>query len=117
MDIKKLYTRDRHNAGSEVRVKDELGNDTDMYIRVVGMDSNAWNSIQLSIGRDHADGKEIETHEILADATIGWRGVESDGVELEFSRDLVRDLYFSAPYIAEQVNRFIGNRRNFTQPT
>ena len=112
-----MHTRDRHNAGSEVRIKDELGDDTDIYIRVVGLDSGTWNAIQLSIGRDHAEGKEIENHTVLADATIGWRGVESDGVVLEFSRDLVRDLYFNAPYIADQVNRFIGNRRNFTRPT
>ena len=116
MDISELYTADLHEAGAEMQVKDENGELLDCFLLVVGIDSKLWRKTfndgkrQLLSG----EGENVEAN-VMAEATIGWRGFESDGVELDFSKESILALYVNAPYIAEQVDKFIANRANFTK--
>jgi hypothetical protein len=121
MDIKDLYTAQKHEEGAECQIHDESGNFLDMYIRVVGLDSDKWRTAMRETKRriltDSKDDREKADYELdqLVDATLDWRGFMSDGEELKFSKKRVRDLYKNAPYIRDQVDRFIAERANFTQ--
>jgi hypothetical protein len=92
-----------------------------MYIRVVGLDSDKWRTAMRETKRriltDSKDDREKADYELdqLVDATLDWRGFMSDGEELKFTKKRVRDLYKNAPYIRDQVDRFIAERANFTQ--
>jgi hypothetical protein len=121
MDIAKLTTREAHDAGAEVRIRDQFGAETDVYVRVVGMDSAVWRRIMrdqerrvLAAAASGTDEVEQDVAQTLAEATLGWRGLEANGEPLEFSAEAAYELYSGAPYIADQVDRFIGKRANFT---
>ena len=91
------------------------GNLTDVYIRLVGVDSAKWREIKLDIERKamSGDSGSLSPAEYLADATLGWRGIESNGNPLEFSPDAAINLYTDAPYICDQADRFVAKRLNF----
>ena len=120
MDIKSLQTKPLHDAGAEMRVKDPNGNETDFYIRLVGVDSAKWRDIKRKLERRtleasfNGDDADIDAAEYIADATLDWRGLESDGKPVKFSRKNALDLYRNAPYICDQADRFIAKRANFT---
>jgi len=117
MEIKDLNTVDRHTAGAEMQVNDENGKSLDMFITIAGADSKAWRKASIEMKRLLLAG--FDPVDAMADAmakiSIGWRGVEMEGVKLEFSQESVRNLYTSAPYIADQVDSFMSKRANFTQ--
>lgn len=132
MDIKDLYTSDLHEDGAEMRVKNQYGDDTDMYISLAGVDSKLWRHEKIRGEREALNRyKKLEsgsidleksvdeaaklTAELLANITLGWRGFTSEGQELEFSREKAAELYLCAPYIREQVDNFFSNRVNFTK--
>lgn len=122
MELADLYTVDAHNAGAEMRVKDQAGKPTDIYIRVVGLDSSIWRNTlreaqRAAVERLVSGEAEVEQDNTLtlAKATIGWRGLTRDGAEVEFTQEEAQALYKNAPYIADQIDRFIAKRANFTQ--
>lgn len=116
MELNDLFTTPAHEAGAEMRVRDMLGNETDCYLLLVGMDSKAWQNASIkhrrSLIEPDADLYELKI-QFMTDATIGWRGFTDQGNELEFSKEKAEQLYRSAPYIVEQADQFIGNRANF----
>jgi hypothetical protein len=121
MDIKQLNTADSHDAGSEINIRDQFGKLTDCFITVVGMDSKIWRQIEADRNRrlvaklikpDDA-AQESDSAETLAKATIAWRGFTDGESQYDFSQEKAVLLYRSAPYIADQVDRFIGKRANF----
>ena len=114
MDINQLDTRSIHGAGSEMQVKDQLGNETDVFIKVVGVDSKLWREIIKESARK-TDSEKFNGNELLAKACLDFRGLETDGKEIPFSYESMLNLLEIAPYIAEQLDRFIGNRANFTK--
>jgi hypothetical protein len=120
MDIKSVETKDLHDAGAEIQVKDQNGELTDFYIRVVGVDSTIWRGIQKQIESDIVEAmvEKRERHvvdqaQVLAKATIGWRGLKNGRNKVEFDIDTAESLYRNAPYIADQIDRFINKRANF----
>lgn len=116
MDIENLFTVEAHESGAEMQVKDENGNDLDMFITVAGLDSKVFRAALVAVKRKFIEENAADADaETLAEATLGWRGFMSDGKELEFSKEKIKDLYINAPYIKTQVNFFIGNRANFTK--
>lgn len=122
MDIAKLETKAAHDTGAEVRIIGPDGRLTDFYITVVGLDSAVWRSIMRKQHRDALNAAmegaehdiDAESPALLAEATIGWRGLEADGEAVEFSKETAKRLYENAPYIADQLDRFIGKRANFS---
>lgn len=124
MDINELYTAEAHEKGAEMRVLDQHGKKTDLYITFVGVDSKAWRDIskqkmrvmisQLS-GKDKGELEEISQASIYASAATGWRGFMSGGKKLKFSEETALTLFSQAPYIADQAEKFISQRANFIQ--
>ena len=122
MDIESLYTVEAHEAGAEVQINNPLtGKKTDIYIKVAGMDSKAYRKARHAALREAAlkvaDGEVDEdalASNMLAEATTGWRGVESKGKPIAFSKDKAVDIYLNSPSIRDQVDRFISDRSNFT---
>ena len=116
MDIESLYTVDAHESGAEMQVKDPSGKSVDMFIKVIGVDSKAWRGLAKERRKKMLDGQtdpDADDIDMLVKATTGWRGFMSGGKKVEFSKDKIKELYENAPYIAEQVDRFIANRANF----
>lgn len=122
MELKQLQTSALHDAGAEMTVKDQFGNDTDFTITLLGVDSIAWREIKREIERDsleeaYGDGKlRRDQAYYLAKATLGWSGLTNDGKAVKFIREKADQLYRAAPYIADQADRFIANRQNFMLP-
>tara|TARA_R110000850_G_scaffold178071_1_gene304002 strand:+ start:91 stop:501 length:411 start_codon:yes stop_codon:yes gene_type:complete len=135
MDITKLYTLEAHNRGSEINiicVDDDnesglkIGDYTEVFLTVSGEDSRAWAEAKLECHRKSRDAtiaNEMDEHkknlfiaEALADAVIDWRGVDDkDGNPLNFDRALLAEFFFNTKPVADQVDRFIVNRSNFTK--
>lgn len=121
MEIKSLYTLDDHEEGSEVCINGPDGNKTDLYINVMGCDSHAYRKKEREVRakvirslRDDSDmGEFDEDLEMMTHVTIGWRGLKDGGVDVPFSKDAAKKLYVNAPYIRQQVNEFVVNRKNF----
>lgn len=123
MDIESLYTVVAHEAGAEVRIRNPLtGKLTDIYIKVVGVDSKVYRKAKHKAMRAAAiamdENGELDDDdlacEILADATIGWRGMQSKGKSLPFSKKRAKDIYLNSPSIRDQVDAFTSKRANFT---
>lgn len=98
-----------------------------MTITLVGIDSSEWRQAQrkltnrrLSLARKgqqsalDADALEEEGIDTLVACTKGWAGIQLDGEPLPFSAENARKLYTRFVWIREQVDRFVGNRANFT---
>jgi hypothetical protein len=128
MDINELQTSDSHEKGAELRVKNPVtGKDTDFYIKLMGVDSPAYQKALVRVKhdairkyaakdetvneQDEIDG-EIES---LVAVTLGWRGLSDNGKEVKFSESQCRKFYLKAPKIRQQVLMFIGNAENFTK--
>ena len=126
MKIEEFYTLDRHNVGSEIQVKDEAGNLTECFLTVVGQDSDAWRDALADMQRDALISsfatqqdrtRGARRAEYLSRAVIGWRGFTGDdGKDAEFDRKRVEVAFIMAPYIADQVDKFIVKRENFMKP-
>lgn len=124
MDISELCTADAHEEGAELIILHPLTRKpTDLKIRIKGVDSKGWRKARKGIekamlsqmvsgGEVDGDAAEIEA---LAAITIGWDGLVKDGKPLKFSGKACKELYTAAPNVRDQVDRFVGNRANFTQ--
>ncbi len=123
MDINELFTLDAHEQGVEVRIKDQYGKDTDIYITVAGPDSKRYRKIQSNNMRELAraiNGEDVEVPEDkdeidLARITLGWRGAKNGKKDYEFTTENAVALYIQAPYIVNQLNRALHDRSNFIQ--
>lgn len=122
MEITNLYTAEAHESGAEVRiVNPETGENTDCYITIVGVDSKTFRSAKRKWQRKALDAirdnKAIPDDDfgLLIDAAVDWRGFESEGKELAFSKKSLKALFNGAPLIADQVDKFIHDRANFTE--
>lgn len=122
MDITSLYTADSHADGSEMTVCDETNKPLDMFITLAGPDSEVWQQAtrdrqKRAFSRAFVDGDDNVDYDIeeLVAASLGWRGFEQAGAELEFSKENIRQLYKQAPYIKDQAIIFVHTRANFTK--
>jgi hypothetical protein len=66
-----------------------------------------------------AEKIEQEAIELLVSVTVDWEGIVVEGKEIKFTPDLARLLYADKrfPWIKEQVEVFISDRRNFWKPS
>ena len=124
MDIKSLYTLESHEKGAELNLLSPLdGKPTDCYLTVVGSDSVAWRESELNGKRrvlelfKSGEGDNTKHNEVIAEtlagAVVGWKGFEDKGKELKFDKAFLKELFINSPFIADQVDTFIGNRANF----
>lgn len=116
MDLKQLYTVEAHESGSELQIISPIdGKLTDFHIRVMGPDSKRYREAMRAFHRtllEKSDNGEID---MLVAITKDWRGLKDGKSAVEFSPAAARDLYTNAPFVATQVDRFIADRKNFTQ--
>jgi len=117
MKVSELYTTDLHEAGSEIEIIDDQGNETGLFIKVMGMDSPVFRAQAkkqqkaymeaLRASKDFDD--ELMTIDSLVASTIDWRGTDE-----KFTKKLCKELYTKAPYIRDQIDTFMADRSNFT---
>tara|TARA_B100000809_G_scaffold166820_1_gene164158 strand:- start:2017 stop:2388 length:372 start_codon:yes stop_codon:yes gene_type:complete len=122
MDINQLYTADAHEAGAECRIVNPAdGSDTDCYITVIGIDSKSFRAEQRKRQRKALDAvrsnKPIPDDEfgLLVESCTGWRGFKNDKKEWPFTKKNLMALFENSPLIADQVDKFIADRENFTK--
>lgn len=116
MDINGLKTRPVHDAGAELVIKGPDGKKTDFVVTVVGVDSSRFESILRDSELKKLKGEKTSVPELLSDVVISWRGLENDGMPVEFSKETALDLFKNAPYICDQIDTFISDRKNFSMP-
>lgn len=116
-DLKSLYTVDAHEEGAWLDVLDAKGEKHGLRLHMVGEDSDTYREADAELykARIESNKKEISHNEVydelvekLVKCTKGW-----DGVEEEFSRSKVRELYRKSPPVFGQVNAFIHDRSEF----
>jgi len=117
MELDKLCTTKLHEEGSELCVKDPLGNDTDFYITLAGIDSKRFKAAMVKMRKAILANPEADLDvlkaEAIAECILSWRGLTDNDKEVEFTLLRGENLFLSAPYIYEQANDFIGERINF----
>lgn len=124
MDISFLMTADSHAAGAECNIYSPVdGKMTDVYILIAGADSPIWRKQKrkqtaeiMQAAREKKDGElDYDAMDVaaLVEATLGWRGIVSDGKPWEFSKANALDLYSKSPGIVSQLLDFVANKRNF----
>jgi hypothetical protein len=119
MDISSLNTRQASEEGRDMVIIGPDGQATDATLKLVGQDSREYSRVLFELRRKSADIEfsvekfEAETIALVEACTIGWSGLTDGGKDLKFSKDAIRKLYESAPYIVIQAYGFIRDRSNF----
>ena len=115
-----------HPSTGDVLVQDD-DNRTPITIRILGMDSKVYRNHQQNVQRERMNKmmrarsrKNVdfvmsfeERCSLLAECTVGWSGIVDNGAEVEFSKKAAYELYHKAPWVADQVDEFMGDRANF----
>ncbi len=118
MKVESLFTTDIHANGAECEILDGDGNKTGLFITVMGVDSPVFRAqaklqqrayIEALRNEKDFDGEEMDIDALVA-STIGWRGTDE-----KFTPKLCKQLYSKAPYVKDQVDRFMAARENFTK--
>lgn len=100
------------------------GLDTGMKIQLYSVDSEAWQKTIMRLRkenlryRDRREGTpqdklQDDSLELLAACAAGWSGVLENGQPLPFTKANAKRVFKEFPFIREQVDEFIGDRRNF----
>jgi len=120
MKIKSLYTADRHEEGSELTIKDELGKETPLVLVVKGLDSPTYRAaFKKNRQRFYEDtqahpDKDIDSEDYaldtLCEVVCDWKGTDEP-----FDPELLRELLIKAPYVKNQIDAHVSNRKAFTK--
>lgn len=118
MKLNDLYTVENHEDGAELQIKDENGKKTPLWLTVKGTDSltyrNELKKQKNAYVEASRNDKTLDTDNFVIDtlvaSTSGWRGTDE-----EFTKELCRELYENAPFVKEQVDDFMTERKNFTK--
>lgn len=121
-DISKARTEELEVA--EIAICGRSGEPTEIRIQVYSPDSDAYRKASMKVRNNTlkfvrknngttAERIEADGIEILANVTVGWQGIENGGQPWPFSVENARKLYADFPFIREQVDEFVGDRRNF----
>lgn len=114
----------RADAGAEMVVKHPgTGQPTDGRILLAGIDSQRWRAAMKGVELNPLQGEVAVAARmaeavpaLLAAVTISWTNIQRGGSDLECTEDNARDLYERHPWLARQVNAFVGNRANIFRP-
>lgn len=124
VDLNSLDIVAAAGAGAEIAILHPVtGKELGITITVIGADSERYrkNLRSLASGRLNRKNRkpmdveeaEEEGLDLLAKATLGWKGVVVDGAEIPFSKDEAKKLYRRFPWVKEQVDAAIVDRGNF----
>lgn len=110
MDISKLDAVKLSNEGYQCVIKHpKTGIDTDIIITIKGVYADRFREES-----EQADTIE-KTASMLAKFTVGWEGIEENGVPLLFSEKVAGRIYADFPIIRGQVLSAATDVRNFTK--
>jgi hypothetical protein len=134
-DLGSYDTNKGSDEGAEVQIFAPDGTELQFYIRVLGIDSDAFRQKSTDMARARAKRlmgagqrfrrnqvpnidpaqEEADEVELLATITIGWRGPDAvlEGKPLVFSLEACKMLYRRFRWIRKQVDEFVGERANF----
>ncbi len=127
MELNDLLTKEAHEEGAELNIKDPItGDPTDFFIMVAGLDSELAQKASIRMRHKAVEAltnkkpiteeDEIQTEiDRLTASTIGWRGLQSEGKEKKFTSKACADLYARSPWLRNQVDIFQRTRANFTK--
>lgn len=82
-----------------------------LKIKGSGVDANV--EMDGKLAAEMAQIQEESSAKLLAVVTVGWKGLKFGGKEYEFSADNAIKLYNEYPWIKDQVDQFIADRKNF----
>jgi hypothetical protein len=116
MNINDLRTRPAHNEGAEIVINGPDGLPTDFKVKIAGIDSDRWESIVRTAELSRLKGNPIKAPTLVSQAIIEWTGLEDETAPVPFSLEIAEALLTDAPYICEQLDRALSDRRNFTKP-
>jgi hypothetical protein len=129
MELNRLDTKKLANDGAWMRVINiATGEETDIEILLAGVDSESFrearrnwenkrrDKLEKGAGLPTADELENQRLATLVACTLDWRNVEMDGQALACNKLTARHVYLNFPWLREQVDVFIGDRRNFLPP-
>lgn len=126
-DLSSLDTVTAANNGVDVELKHPVTKvPLGMFINISGTDSDVYresmrgrrnkrlSKVQVGGGADStAEEIDAEAIETLVDCTNGWNLV-LEGKEVPFSRKTAREFYSKKyPWMAEQIDKAMGDRGNF----
>lgn len=117
MDFNAFDTKTPCNDGAWMVIKGPDGKETEARLLVAGPDSDKWESIRLDLARNDLSKGGKKLYEFLCKAVLDWDGITLNGKPMKFSMAKCRQLLKNAPYIASQVDLFIGDRANFLKPS
>ena len=123
MDLKSL----KFETSTDIRIiHPTTGQDLDIVITVASADSDVFRNAELRRTQNRlnkvqrgarraltAEANEADSLDILISCTLGWKGVELEGVPLPFTPDNVRSVYQEFPWLRQQVDEAIVDRSNF----
>lgn len=121
-DISKAKAEELEVA--EIAIYDKSGEPTGIKIQVYSPDSEKYRKASMKVRNNTlkfvrknngttAERIEADGIEILANVTVGWSGIENNGQPWQYSVENARKLYTDFPFIREQVDEFVGDRKNF----
>ena len=124
MDLSKLDSVSACERGMDVVIKDELDQETDIVITVVGVDSAIYRKehqrLQAKTDIAKKRGKAIEGVELEAlyvelstKCTTGWKNLQLDGKDVDFSVEKALEIYNAYPIIKTQVFVALYDRAGF----
>lgn len=65
------------------------------------------------VSKDYQDAVQEQASNVLAAVTTGWSGIRVDGEAWGFNADAAGALYDRFPWIKEQVDEAVNDRRRF----
>ena len=116
-----FHTRDQHNDGAEIRLRDGAGDLTDCYLTVVGPDSDEFRRLNQGMQRDALLASFATDTDLRSTAErrafyLAQMVLSDRGFEGEVDQKRLEVMFLMAPYLGDQVDRFIAARSNFTKP-
>ena len=130
MDFNLLDTATPASAGKKLQLRNPFTGEelAGVTITLLGIDSSEYQQIERSILNHRLErGNAIVTAEklssdlidTLAAVTVGWEGIELDGKVVDYAPEKARLLYSDKrfPWLMEQVEAFIRDRKNFVKPS
>lgn len=114
MDLKN-FDISAGETGVELTILDLDNKPTDIKIKVLSFHGRKGREVLFeTLKKTNADGTPAKSQsEILAGLTVDWKGISEGEKEIKFSHKEAVRLYETYPIIANQVERFTEDAKNF----
>ena len=119
------YMNEAQDTATVTILHPGTGDPTSIKITVASMDSEKYKQISMKVqneqlkyamknrGKTTAERIASNSLEILVWVTVAWEGLAEGDKPVPCTPENVRRVYTELPFIREQVDEFLGDRRNF----